>query len=208
MIENDVIMKNLKKMKTLFTAILLFFAAQSFASTPGLPEIEIATIGVSKKVKVTITALKGDATIAISDSKGVTLLSEMIEKGTFGKIYNLELLPDGMYTVGVQTSLKEVEQPLMIERGSIAINNEQRRERLLPFVKLNQKVVSVMMLNSRITDVTVKIKNDAGYLLLSENLGSVVKVEKSYNLAALDRGRYHVIIETPDRTFYHEVFNN
>jgi hypothetical protein len=201
-------MKDLKKMKTLFTAILLFFAAQSFASLPGLPEIEIASIGVSKKVKVTIANLKADAKVAISDSKGTILISEKIEKGTFGRIYNLELLPDGLYTVGVQTNLKEVEQPLMITKGDIAINAEQRRERLLPFVKLNQKVVNVMMLNTRITDVTVKIKNDAGELLLTENLGNVVKVEKSYNIAALDRGKYQVIIETPDRTFYHEVYND
>jgi len=208
MIKNDVIMKDLKKMKTLFTAILLFFAAQSFASLPGLPEIDIATVGVSKKVKVTIGNLKTDATIAISDSKGVVLISETIEKGTFGKIYNLELLPDGIYTVGVQTTLKEVEQPLLIKQGNIAINNEQRREQLLPFVKLDQKVVNVMMLNNRITDVTVMIKNDNGDLLLTENLGNVVKVEKSYNIAALDRGRYQVIIETPKRTFYREVIND
>ncbi|HKK75488.1 MAG TPA: hypothetical protein VJ953_10475 [Saprospiraceae bacterium] len=201
-------MKDLKKMKTLFTAILLFFAAQSFASLPGLPEIDIATVGVSKKVKVTIGNLKTDATIAISDSKGVVLISETIEKGTFGKIYNLELLPDGIYTVGVQTTLKEVEQPLLIKQGNIAINNEQRREQLLPFVKLDQKVVNVMMLNNRITDVTVMIKNDNGDLLLTENLGNVVKVEKSYNIAALDRGRYQVIIETPKRTFYREVIND
>lgn len=201
-------MKDLKKMKTLFTAILLFFAAQSFAGLPGLPEIDIATVGVSKKVKVTIGNLKTDATIAISDSKGVVLISETIEKGTFGKIYNLELLPDGIYTVGVQTTLKEVEQPLLIKDGHIAINQEQRREQLLPFVKLDQKVVNVMLLNNRITDVTVMIKNDNGDLLLTENLGNVVKVEKSYNIAALDRGRYQVIIETPARTFYHEVIND
>lgn len=201
-------MKDLKKMKNLFTAILLFFVTQSFASMPGLPQVDIASIGVSKKVKVTIANLKADATVSISDSKGVILISEKAKKGTFGKIYNLELLPDGRYTVGVQTNLKEVEQPLLIKNDMITINSQQRREILLPFVQLDQKVVNVMMLNSRITDVTVMIKNNAGDVLFTENLGSVVKVEKSYNIAALDSGRYQVVIETPGRTFYHEVIND
>lgn len=201
-------MNNPTKIKSLFTATLLFFAAQTFASAYSLPTVDIASIGVSKKVKITINNLKSDATLAITDQAGGILITESIEKGTFGKIYNLELLPDGLYTIGIATTMKEIEQPFRIEQEAIIINTAQKRERLLPFVRLDQKIINVSMLNSRVTDVTVKIKNDAGDVLLTENLGYVVKVEKRYNLAALDRGRYQVIIETPDRTYYRDVFND
>jgi len=201
-------MNNPTKMKSLFTATLLFFAAQTFASAYSLPTVDIASIGVSKKVKITINNLKSDATLAITNQAGGTLITESIENGTFGKIYNLELLPDGLYTIGITTTMKEIEQPFRIEQEAIIINTAQKRERLLPFVRLDQKIINVSMLNNRVTDVTVKIKNDAGDILLTENLGYVVKVEKRYNLAALDRGRYQVIIETPDRTYYHDVYND
>lgn len=201
-------MKDLKKMKTLLTALLVFFAAQLVAGNPLVPNIEIAKVGVSKKIKVTIGNLKADAEISISDLAGTTLISETIDKNSFGKLYNLELLPKGTYVVTVQTGLREVEQPLSIDKYDINIDVRKRRETLLPFVKLDQKIVNVMMLNKRITDVTVKIIDKNGELLFTDAIGNVVKVEKSYNLAALDRGTYQVIIETPNRTFYREVFND
>ena len=201
-------MKDLKKMKTLLTALLVFFAAQLVAGNPLAPNIEIAKVGVSKKIKVTIGNLKADAEISISDLAGTTLISETIDKNSFGKLYNLELLPKGTYVVTVQTGLREVEQPLSIDKYDINIDVRKRRETLLPFVKLDQKIVNVMMLNKRITDVTVKIIDKNGELLFTDAIGNVVKVEKSYNLAALDRGTYQVIIETPNRTFYREVFND
>lgn len=202
-------MKDLKKMKTLLTALLVFFAAQFLvAGNTPMPTIEIAKVGVSKKIKVTITDLKADAEVSITDISGYQLISETIEKGGFGKLYNLELLPEGTYTVSVQTGLKEVEQPITINKSDIDIHVNQRREFLLPFVKLDQKIVNVMMLNKRLTDVTVMIKDQNGELLFTEDLGNVVKVEKRYNLAALDKGTYQVIIETPEKTYYREVYND
>lgn len=202
-------MKNSTVLKTVFTALTLFFATQLLiGGNTLLPNVQIASIGVSKKIKVTISVLKEPATITIADEYGSVLLKEETENPTFAKLYNLEQLPTGQYKVNVKTSQKEVEQILEINRTSITVNPSLRREFLLPLVKLDQKMVNVMILNTRITDVTVKIKDDRGDVIFTDDLGSVIKVEKRYDVAALDPGRYQIVIQTPDRTFYQDIYND
>lgn len=202
-------MKNSKVLKTVFTAITLFFATQLLiAGNTLLPNVQIASIGVSKKIKVNISVLKAPAQITIAEEYGAVLVNEKTDNSTFAKVYNLELLPEGTYKVNVKTGLKEVEQILQIDRTSLTMNTNQRREFLLPLVKLDQKMVNVMMLNTRITDVTVKIKDNNGDIIFTDDLGSVVKVEKRYDVAALQPGRYQVVIQTPERTFYRSINND
>ncbi len=202
-------MNNSKISKTVFTAITLFFATQLLiAGNTLLPNVQIESIGVSKKIKVSISVLKESAQITIADHYGSALITEKTNGPSFAKLYNLELLPEGTYKVKVKTGQKEVEQLLLIDRNSITVNANQRREFLLPLVELDQKTVNVMMLNTRITDVTVKIKDERGDVIFTDDLGSVVKVEKRYDVAALERGRYQVVIQTPDRTFYRDIYND
>jgi hypothetical protein len=205
----DFIMKDSKNLKTVFILITLFFATQLLmASNTLLPNVNIASIGVSKKIKVTIGELKQMAQVTIADEYGSILISEQTDNPTFARLYNLELLPEGQYKVNVNTGQKEVEQILFIERAKITVDPKLRREYLLPLVQIEQKMVNVMMLNTRITDVTVKIKNDRGDIIFTDKLGSVVKVEKRYDVAALQRGKYQVVIQTPDKTFYRDIYNN
>lgn len=202
-------MNNSKILKTVFTAITLFFVTQLLiAGNTLLPNVEIASVGVSKKVKVSISVLKESAQITIADEYGSVLITEKTNAPSFAKLYNLELLPEGNYKVKVKTGQKEVEQILLIDRQTVTVKANLRREFLLPLVKLDQKMVKVMMLNTRITDVTVKIKNESGDVIFTDDLGSVVKVEKRYDVAKLDRGRYQVVIQTPDRTFYRDIYND
>lgn len=202
-------MNNSRILKTVFTAITLFFATQLLiAGNTLLPNVQIASIGVSKKIKVSISVLKESAQITIADEYGSVLITEKTNAPSFAKLYNLELLPEGNYKVKVKTGQKEVEQILLIDRQTVTVNAKLRREFLLPLVKLEQTIVNVMMLNTRITDVTVKIKDERGDVIFTDDLGSVVKVEKRYDVAKLDPGRYQVVIQTPDRTFYHNIYNN
>lgn len=202
-------MKDSKVIKTIFTLLVLGLSTQVMAKASMLlPEITIAGIGVSKSVKVVINDLKQDAKVQIADDQGVILISEDIEGPAFARLYNLELLKPGKYKVSVLTGQKEVEQPLSIGKSTLKVDSRLRREFLLPMVELDQKVVNVMLLNSRITDVTVRIKDDSGDLVYEDKLGAVVKVEKQYDVKALDRGIYQVVIETPERTYYHDIYND
>ena len=157
---------------------------------------------------MTIKEHKQVAQITIADEYGSALITEKAEDSAFARLYNLELLPEGTYKVSVQTGQKEVEQIFLVDNETITLNPKQRREFLLPLVKLDQKTVNVMMMNTRSTDVTVKITNSYGDVIFTDALGSVVKVEKRYDVASLERGRYQVVIETPDRTFYRDIYND
>ncbi|MEO0339371.1 MAG: hypothetical protein AAF242_09160, partial [Bacteroidota bacterium] len=171
------------------------------------PNVEMKVIGVSKKMKISISGLKQTAQISIKAKDGRQLLSETIKSNAFAKLYNLELLKVGDYYVHITNGQKELEQPFSITNTKLLMDDRKRREFLVPTVRLAQKKVNVMMLNTRMTNVKIQIKNEYGDILLDEELDSVVKVEKQYDIAALKRGRYQVVISTPEKTYYENFIN-
>ena len=201
-------MKDSKLLKPVLATLLFFWTTLAIASSSILPNVSITEVGDSKKVKVSIWDLKEDAKVTITNDNGGILLSERANGPRFSKLYNLELLESGTYLVNIQTGQKEVEQLINISKSDLKIDPKQRREFLLPLVKLEKEMVNVMMLNRRITEVTVKIMGTNGEVLYTDELGSVVKVEKRYDLAALDKGRYQVVIQTPEKTYYRDILND
>ncbi len=204
-------MKDSQNFKTLslFTSVIAFVLIANVAAARNsiFPNVEVKTIGVSKKIKIAISELKQTAQISIKTQDGRQLLSETIKSPSFAKLYNLELLNVGEYLVQITSGQKELEQPFSVTEQKLLMDNRKRREFLIPTVRLAQKKVNVMMLNTRMTDVKIQIKNEYGDVLLNEELDSVVKVEKQYNIAALKRGRYQVVISTPEKTYYENFIN-
>jgi hypothetical protein len=195
-----------KIMNTLMTATMVFFTAALLANPVVPPSIEIAPVGVEKKMKVVLKNLKEATSIQLTDRNGAILINEKTEDPSYAKLFNLQLLKAGLYTLNIQTGQKEIEQPIQITDISLEINPKQRKEFLSPMVTLDQKVVNVMMLNRRLTDVKVYLRDEAGHILYQEDLGSVIRIEKRLDVASLERGSYQLVISTPRKTYYEDFF--
>lgn len=189
----------------IFGAMMIFFTNILLATPSAIPSIEVAPIGVSKKIKVVLRDLKQATKIELTTENGSVLISEQTNSPSFAKLYNLELLSEGNYILRILNAQREIEQPIEINRNEVLVNVLSRRDFFLPTVFLDQKIVNVMLLNQRLTDVTVMLKDAYGDILFTEKIGAVFKLEKRYDIAALDRGNYQVVIATSEKTYYHDI---
>ena len=54
-------------------------------------------------------------------------------------------------------------------------------------------------------EVEIQLMDPSGDVVYEETMGAVIKVEKRFDIAALERGTYQVVIRTPEKTFYESV---
>ena len=197
-------MKDFKKMlivSALILSVVLFVSAVAFASTP----IVTITPGNAKKVSVVVEQLASPATVWLVNANGTILLEEKTTSEKFARVFNLELLPAGEYKVVVNTERKEIVQPLTLQQNAVVVKETRREEHFAPFIRIREGAIDVMLLNNRLTNVSVAILDEQGGTVFQENMENVLKVEKRYTLNDLSKGNYTVRVSTPRKDYYHAV---
>lgn len=201
-------MKMLNISKMLLVPALLLATLPVFAGDNGfLPDVLIEKLQYGKKVSVELNNLKADATIRIADEGGQTLSKSTVASlnGRAVKIFNLEKVEPGQYRFIVSMASKEVLQPFEVTEEDLLINGDERQVYLVPTIRIGDDFVDVSWLNSRISDVTVKIQTPEGKAVFEDELSNILKVERRYNLSQLRRGDYMVVVTTPYKSHFEQL---
>lgn len=197
-------MKDLKKMLFL-SALLALFAVTPMLAGNDVPTITITPTGFAKKFSLVIENLAGKATVRLRAANGEVLAQEDVD-GTvyFAKIFNLEQLPAGEYQVSIATDTRETVQPLHITDKSVVLDLAARHELFVPTINVKADFIDVSLFNNRIASVEVKIINDNGDTIFSDEAANIIKLERRYNTAKLAKGNYILSVTMPGRTYYKE----
>jgi hypothetical protein len=183
---------------------LLVLGHQVLAAGVHLPEVVIKKLDNSRKVSVEIHNLKQEAIIRFTNANGQTLFEQKApaDNPRYARVFNLINLPDGEYYFIIATELKETVQPVQLTTNDIVINDFARTVHLTPMIMLGEEYVDVNWFNGRVGNLSFEIHNAAGAVIFSDKMKNVVKVERRYNIALLDKGEYQVVVNTPYKTYY------
>ncbi len=171
-----------------------------------LPAVEIVEATFEKKISFEAKSVQGKATVSLLDEYDVSLFAQTWQdQSSIGKIFDLEALPNGKYTLLFETQTNEIIQPFRIEKGRIQLREKDRIVRYVPIVAKAGEYISLSWLNKEISNVRVEIEDHAGALVLEEKLKGVLKVARRYDVSRLARGIYLVKVETKSKTYYTEI---
>ncbi len=197
-------------MKVMIKCVLTFsycmaFVANSLTAAT-FPSIEITKANYEKKISFSAKGISGEVTLNLLDNKGYTLFTQSSTgQATFGKIMDMEALPDGKYLIEFVTATQEVLQPFVIESDRIRLFTEDQITRFVPTVKASEQFIDVSLLNNQIATVEVEINRDNGTLVYEEQVKNVLKVQRRYDMSKMGAGLYRVKITTPAKIYFREV---
>ena len=77
---------------------------------------------------------------------------------------------------------------------------------------MNQRIYAIkylnmknILLNQFLSPVEIHILNENGQAVFNEKLGSVLRVEKRFDLSTLESGTYTMVVNAHDRNYYHTI---
>ena len=207
--QNYCVMKNVKNLiirLAVNTALVL--GVVSFAYAAGdVPSIKITKSGLTKlNLIMDGMSASTEATISIEDEKGYVLLSEEVKrKSSFAKTFNFEKLPVGDYNIIINTQTRVTIQPITLKGNDIEIHTSKRKVVFHPVVRQNGSFLDISWLATRITNVKVSILAPNGSSVFEDNVKNIFKLEKRYNVAQLESGKYTVKVKTPFDSYYQDI---
>lgn len=202
----------MKTMKEVINRIaictILFLGTFTLAlANMDIPSIKISPYGISKlSLVMDGMSMATEATISLEDERGYVLLSEKVKKtSSFGKIFNLQNLPEGKYTLNINTQTRKTIQPIQLIEGNIIIDESKRKVVFHPVIRQNGNHLDISWLANRISSVKVTIQHNSGATVFEDKIQNVIKAEKRYNIAQLGEGAYTVIVKTPYDNYTKEI---
>lgn len=190
----------------MLTAGLLVALLAGSSANPKLPTVEIVKADYEKKISFEATGVEGAAKVSLFDEFGVSLyVQSWKDQPKLGKIFDLEPLPNGNYTLVFETESNEVLQPFKIEKSKILLNSSARVVRVIPTVKKVDQYVSVSWSNDRPSNVNLTIEDSNGAIVMEEKLNNIWKIARRYDVSRLESGTYLVKVKTDAKTYYQEV---
>lgn len=197
-------------MKGMIKCVLTFSYCMAFAanilSAATFPSIEITKANYEKKISFSAEGITGEATLNLLDKKGVNLYTQLIaDQSNYGKILDIEALPDGKYVIEFVTETKEILQPFVIKSDRIQLFTEDQTIRFVPIVKTTEKFIDVSFLNNQIGTIEIEINRDNGSSVHEERMKNVLKVKRRFDMSKMEAGTYIVKVATAAKTYYREV---
>ena len=169
--------------------------------------IRITAIENSKTVMVTLNNTStGEMTVALEDAFGTHFATDKIKPAArFAKKYNLSQLEAGNYRLVVTKNLVKTVQPFQLTDRDIVLNEVERREKFLPMIAQNGKMLDVNVLLGNYSNIVVKIYGNDGLMSFEDKNYVVLTLHKRYDLAKLPTGSYVVEVLAGDETQYFNI---
>ena len=189
--------------------VFFFLSMATLALATGeVPTLEVSTTTSAKKVslKVKDLSIASKAVITLRDAKKTILLEEKVAGiASYGKILNLEELPEGKYELSISTPTREIIQPVELTDDKVVVNATLQRTIFHPIINIKADYVDISWLGQQINTVTVEILNEAGGSVFKEKVTNVIKVEKRYDISKLRNGAYYVKVATPHKSYFERL---
>jgi hypothetical protein len=180
---------------------LVFLAAVFGMSLPlsAASEIIIEKIpGAFKRVSVKMDGPNAPVHISIVAEKGQILIEKHTDAGA---IFDLAKLREGNFTIVVSSSLREIQQPMLITSRDIIIQDYLRREIFAPVWRIQDNILDLNWFSTKVSSIHLAIISDGGEEIFAESLKNIIRLERRYDLRALKKGTYTINITTPDKVY-------
>jgi len=169
------------------------------------------TLSVANTIEPVVTSVAGKVVIvdlkdypaelieiSIYDKQGQMLHSEKINSTDYKRRrYSLEQLPSGSYTIKMNTALRIISKKIDLDKNDIHIEDTTVSFKPICFVKDSKWNVEFLAQN-RETFITIYNANGTFY---EEKFQGQQRINKSYNLDKLEKGKYHMLIEVGGRQY-------
>lgn len=175
------------------------------ANDENFPNVKMNGVPAERKVSLVIEGLKANHTITLQDANAAVLMKESTgESYKYGKVLNLQNLPNGTYYVVIDSELKKMVQPLALTDNGVEIYENRSRTYYKPFIKVNDRHLDLSLFNGRLATVEVTIYNDKSEEIFTETLENVLTIERRYQMKNFAYGKYRIRVKTPQDTYYKE----
>lgn len=195
---------NLVKKALISLAMSLFIMNVAVANNY-IPVLKVGS-GMDKKFYLSLENVSSQTSIKILDNEGVVLIEDKANASEpFEKIFNLENLKNGVYTLIIESDFKETVQPIVVTNRALIVDENKREEYFPAIIRQEKSNVNVSLLNPTKSLVSFSIVNRQGELVFKEMLKDQLVVEKSYNLTQLSGGYYTVVVDTSNGVYTKDV---
>ena len=135
--------------------------------------------------------------IQLKDANGITLIAEEVaQQAAFGRMYNLENLPEGNYNLVVENDQKVLIQPIIINRRFLTIDKATQKEILKPAILVETDFIAINMLHFEKGAISITLKNKKGEVVFSNSFKPYGSLNKQLNIRNLPEGNYSFAIQT------------
>jgi len=123
-------------------------------------------------------------TIRLEDANGVPLIQEEVsQKVQFGRMYNLEELPEGKYNFVVENEWKVISQPIVVNRRFLSIYPTEQKEILKPAIKIEPDVIAINMLHFEKEAILISIETEQEESVYSNAFKPFGSLNKQLNIS-------------------------
>lgn len=195
--------------KTLLTICLLAAgASQAWSSGTHFDYLIKTTGNKSFALIIDETDIK-DLQIRLEDATGYVLAEESVRsKDSFSKRFDLEHLPNGSYTLFLETSSVLQVQPILIEKNMLFIRDNLAKNIFKPAINYNGSYIDLTLLQLRRANTQVQLLAGNGEILYIEDIHQFGSIQKRFNMKELPAGYYQLIVRTSGQVFHYEVYKS
>lgn len=192
-------------MKTIlkFTVTVAFMciAAIGMANEPNM---YVSTASQGKRLVFNLKHQAAQTDIRFMDTEANVIFAETITRdGVYSKKFNLSKLQNGMYYITVENALKRTSYPIHINGNDITIGRKTVNSK--PVFRTKGNMVYLNLLNTKLSNVSIKIYDNDGRLVFKEKLEEQLRIEKVFNFEKALGDSYTVMVKDGNDIYYQEL---
>lgn len=194
-------MKNLLKISLI--AATLFTASATYAND------DVYTLKVKSEDNKTIRFIideASDINLSIRELDNQILFEENIHSnGASVKKYDLSSLPDGEYTLNVESDSKRAEYKVIIANNKTTISEPKITELLKPVFTQEKSMVTLSLDNADKGPVEVQILNEYNDEVYNETFTNTSKLVKKFNISKTFNRELTFVVKSKNQEVFKTV---
>lgn len=192
-------MKNLINLSLL--AIILVFS--NAANAAGKISVEITN---SSMINVSLVDVKQGEKLFLKDYYGFVLFDLTLNASVaYQKYFNFSRVENGVYFVETESEFEIKVTPVYKSDKGISLVENSAVTIFKPQVKVNEKRVSLMFINTKKAPVSISLYDQNSVELIEEKEIEEKIIERTYDFSTVGKGTYYLYFNMGDRAFTKEV---
>ena len=188
--------------KTLLGALIILFTglhASAFEDSLKVNEkksFDLALSDVSNATKITL-----------QDKRDNILFEETIQKGeSFTKTFNMELLPEGEYSVEIENATKISVMKLLVNKEEVVMQGDGSQEIYKPVISEKGSSVYLTQFSPQSKPLYVAIYNSRSELVYEGTLSGRIDLGKVFDFSKTQSGNYRFYMESDGMSYDQLVY--
>ncbi|WCO01567.1 hypothetical protein [Psychroserpens ponticola] len=184
-------MKTIKKMTLI---VLMLVTTLSYAGKRKIRSF-------SKVTMVEFVNAKKGQELLVKDKYGSVLHSETVkDNGKLSKWFDLNELENGNYSIELEKDFEIIVKSFEIKNNEVLFLKNGETKSFKPVIKTKNNKLLVSQLSLESNPIHVEIYYEDS-LIYTETLQGEKTLNRIYSLSKAERGDYHTVIKTNNRTF-------